>query len=308
VELGAVEVVGAVASGVVVVAGGGAVEGVGEGVVGVAVTGGVTAVVGPAAGGGAAVCGTDGTAPAGVWVAVTGGATGVTATVAPVFTPAPVALREVTDRSGVATTLVRWRTTGSAEAIRVVVVVERVVAVWVAAVWVAAGAAASAGGVFAARLAPPALVVEVEATEVAGAAFGPPGVRTVSPGRVAYQPAAARAAMATRPTTTAAGAMERSRRTVVRRPGVATKASSPFGLIAVSRVASSVMTRSAAKPPAAPVIAALVVAGSARAVSSGSSRNMLRRAARFFLLRSHIGVGANMLDSDSGVGSPPVRV
>jgi hypothetical protein len=300
VGLGAVEVAGGVASGVVVVAGGVAVDGVGEGVVGVALTGGVTIVVGPAAGGGAAVCGTEGTTPAGVWVVVTGG--GVTATVAPVLTPAPVALRETIGRSGVAITareVVRWRTTGAAEAIRVVVVVSRVVAVWVAA-----GAAASAGGVLAARLAPPALVVvDVEATDVAGAAFGPPGVRTVSLGRVAYQPAAARAAMATTPTTTAAGAMERSRRTVVRRSGVAMKASSPFGLMAVSRAVSSVMTRSAARPPAAPVIAAVVVVGSV-----GSSRNMLRRAARFFLLRSHTGVGANMLDSDSGDGSPPVRV
>jgi hypothetical protein len=182
---------------------------------------------------------------------------------------------------------------------RVVVVVERVVALWVAA-----GAAASAGGVLAARLAPPELVVvELEATEVAGAAFGPPGVIAVSAGRVAYQPAAASAAMATRPTPTAAGAMERPRRTVVLRGEPATKAVSPFGLIAVSRVASSVMTRSAATPPAAPVMAALVVAE-----VSGSSRNMLRRAARFFLLRSHIGVGANMEDSDSGVCSPSVRV
>jgi hypothetical protein len=83
------------------------VDGVGEGVVGVALTGGVTAVDGPAAGGGAAVCGTDGTAPAGVWVTAADG--GVTATVAPVFTPAPVALRAVTDRSGVATTVVLER-------------------------------------------------------------------------------------------------------------------------------------------------------------------------------------------------------
>src|SRR5947209_4229461 len=80
---------------------------------------------------------------------------------------------------------------------------------------VAACSAAVAGGVLAARLPPPLAppAPEVVAIEVAGAP--PPGVRVLSDGRVAYQPAAASAARATRPTPTAAGATERSRRTVV---------------------------------------------------------------------------------------------
>jgi hypothetical protein len=255
---------GGVTSGVVV-------EGAGEGVVGVAVTGGAVGVTTGAAGGGVAVEGVEGTAPAGVWLMV--GAGGV---VAAVLTPAEVALREVTGASGEATVVVvtlRRRTAGSAAAMRVVAVTWRVVVVVV----LDAGAAASAGGVLAARFAPP-LAAGAAATVVGGAPLAPPGVRVVSFGRVAYQPAAARAAIATRPTPTAAGAMERPRRTVVVRLG-ATKGASP----------------------AAPVMAASVVV-------SGVSWNILRRSPRFLPLRSQMGCGANRVDSESGVGSPFGRV
>ncbi|MDB5441798.1 MAG: hypothetical protein JWP73_174 [Phenylobacterium sp.] len=77
------------------------VEGAGAGV-GMVVTGGAVA-----AGGGMAVDGVEGVAPAGVWLRV-----------APVLTPAEVALREVAERWGAAAKVVdRLRTTGAADAV-----------------------------------------------------------------------------------------------------------------------------------------------------------------------------------------------
>jgi len=275
---------GGVTSGVVVA---GAGAGVAEGAV---FTGGAAA-----AGGGVAVDGAAGVVPTVPWV----GATGTTGATAPVLTPLVVALGALTERSGEAT-VVEWLRVTIGAVARVVTLRWVVVVVVLVGVAAAAVAESAVGGVTA-RLAPPAGAV-LAASEVVLvlAVVVPPGVRVWSAGRVAYQPATASAARATRPTPIAAGATDPLRRTVVVRV-VTNGASSPFGLMAVWRAASSVIAPPA-RPPVAPPTAAPVTAASA----AGLSWNIERRVARPFFPRSQIGVGANIEESESCGASPSV--
>lgn len=142
---------------------------------------------------------------------------------------------------------------------------------------VAVVSAALDGGVLAAMALGPVLAGGAVAMAVAGVA---PGVIVLSAGRVAYQPAAASAASAIKPTAIAAGATEPLRRTTVRVCG-ATKGASPSALIAVSRPTLS-----------------LVIGAAAELLTSA------RRAPRRLRPRSQDGIGANMGVSDSCGASP----
>jgi len=247
--------------------------GVAEADVAVFGTEGVAADGAGAIGGGWAVAGAEGAAveDGGVMLSSGGLAPALGAgAIAPVFTPAPVADVDVTERSGEAATVVervaRWRT---------VVVLAGVVAtscVAVVCVVMAAGGV-SGGGVVLAASVPAFGVIAVAGVEPAGT----PGVIWAMPEleRVAYQPAAASAASTSTPTTIAAGAIEPRRAGAVR--GGAT-IGSPVGLIASSRSKS------------ASVAAAPVAIG-----ALGRARAPRRRR----LLLSQIGVGANIEASAS---------
>ncbi|MDB5494947.1 MAG: hypothetical protein JWP86_2284 [Phenylobacterium sp.] len=135
-----------------------------------------------------------------------------------------------------------------------------------------------AGAVLTATVLAPPLTGGAAAIVVGGAT---PGVMAVSAGRVAYQPAAASAASAIRPTAIAAGATEPLRRTTVRFG--ATNGASPSAPNVASRAASSSVTGAAAE--------LLTVA---------------LRAPRRLRPRSQDGIGANIGVSESCGAAPLV--
>jgi hypothetical protein len=142
---------------------------------------------------------------------------------------------------------------------------------------VAVVSAALGGGVLAAMALGPVVAGGAVAMAVAGVA---PGVIVASAGRVAYQPAAASAASAIRPTAIAAGATEPLRRTTVRVCG-AKNGASPSALIAEAWPTPS-----------------LVIGAAAELLTSA------RRAPRRLRPRSQDGIGANMGVSESCGASP----